>query len=172
MSDSSSLAKRPVLGRALRRVGADERRVEYLAFKLGDDAYAVRIENVGEILKPPPITPVPRANPLVLGIMSVRGRLVTVIDVRKRFGHEPGSLGHRARILLIDVDGETVGALVDEVLQVYRLGESEIEPGVALGVEQQPHVIGIGRPKSAGPAEILVLLDLKEILHGKQQGGS
>ena len=165
---SDALAKRPVLGRALRRSGADEKRVEYLAFKLADEAYAVRIEDVSEILKPPPITPVPRAQSLVLGIMSIRGRLVTVIDVRKRFSHHDSDLGRRTRILLIDVDGETIGALVDEVLQVYRLGESEIEPGSVLGADQQPHVVGIGRPKTGRErSEILILLDLKEILRAR-----
>jgi purine-binding chemotaxis protein CheW len=162
---TDSLAKRPVLGRALRRAATDEKRVEYLAFRLATESYAVRIQDVTEILKPPPITPVPRAQSLVLGIMSVRGRLVSVIDVRKRFSHSDSDLGRRTRILLIDVDGETIGALVDEVLQVYRLGESEIEPGSVLGVEQQPHVVGIGRPKAGRErSEILILLDLKEIL--------
>jgi purine-binding chemotaxis protein CheW len=106
--------------------------------------------------------------------MSVRGRLVTVVDVRKRFGHPDAALGRRTRILLIDVDGETTGALVDEVLQVYRLGESEIEPGSVLGGTDQPHVIGIGRPKTGTRerGDILILLDLKEILRAKPTGGT
>jgi chemotaxis signal transduction protein len=87
-----------------------------------------------------------------------------VIDVRKRFAHSDSTLGRRTRILLTDVDGETTGALVDEVLQVYRLGDSEIEPGSVLGADQQPHVVGIGRPRTARPGDLLILLDLKEIL--------
>jgi len=167
----SDLAKRPVLGHALRRTGPDEKRVEYLAFRIGDESYAVRIEDVAEILKPPPTTPVPRAHAFVLGIMSVRGRLVTVVDLRKRFGLSESSLGRRTRILLIDVDGETIGALVDEVLQVHRLGESEIEPGAVLGGDQHPHVVGVGRPKgTTDPSDVLILLDLKEILRVRLGG--
>jgi purine-binding chemotaxis protein CheW len=164
----SDLIKRPVLGRSLRRdPKRDEKRVEYLAFILGGETYAVRIEDVGEILKPPPITPVPRADRLVLGIMSVRGRLVTVIDIRCRFGHAESTLGRRNRILLVDIDGETTGALVDEVQQVYRLAESEIEPASVLGADQQTHVIGIGRPKGSERGDVLVLLDIKEILRNR-----
>lgn len=169
MSDGAMI-KRPMLGRALRRSGPDEKRTEYLAFKLDGEAYAVRVEDVTEILKPPPITPVPRAPGLVIGIMSVRGRLVTVIDVRKRFAQSDTAIGRRTRILLLDVDGETTGALVDEVLQVHRLAESEIEPGSVLGTDQQPHVVGIGRPKTPQARdrqEILILLDLKEILRSR-----
>jgi len=164
----SDLVKRPVLGRSLRRdPRREEKRVEYLAFCLAHETYAVRIQDVGEILKPPPITPVPRAANLVLGIMSVRGRLVTVIDIRRRFGHSESTLGRRNRILLTDVDGETIGALVDEVQQVYRLAESEIEPPTVLGGEQQTHVAGIGRPKGSERGEVLVLLDLKEMLRNR-----
>lgn len=162
------IVKRSVLGRSLRRdPKRDEKRVEYLAFNLAGETYAVRIEDVGEILKPPPITPVPRADTLVLGIMSVRGRLVTVIDVRCRFGHSESTLGRRNRILLVDVDGETTGALVDEVQQVYRLSEAEIEPASVLGGDQQMHVVGIGRPKGSERGDVLVLLDLKEILRSR-----
>jgi purine-binding chemotaxis protein CheW len=164
----SDLVKRPVLGRSLRRdPRREEKRVEYLAFSLAGETYAVRIEDVAEILKPPPVTPVPRAPDLVLGIMSVRGRLVTVIDVRRRFGHPESTLGRRNRILLTDVDGETTGALVDEVQQVHRLSEGEIEPPAVLGADQQTHIVGIGRPIGSERGDVLVLLDLREILRSR-----
>lgn len=160
----STLAKRPLLGRALKRAPG-ERRTEYLAFRLGSDTYGVRIESIAEILKPPPITPIPRAPGIVLGIMSVRGRLVTVMDLRARFGHATATLGRRTRILLTEVRGETLGVVVDEVRQVYRLGESEIEPAAALGSDQPSYVIGVGRPKEDGaPGDIVVLLDLGETI--------
>jgi len=160
----SMLAKRPVLGRALKRAPG-ERRTEYLAFRLGDDTYGVRIEHIAEILKPPPITPIPRAAAKVLGIMSVRGRLVTVMDLRGRFGHPATPMGRRTRILLSEVGGETLGVLVDEVRQVHRLGDKEIEPAAALGSDQPPYVLGVGRPKEdAAPGAIIILLDLAEML--------
>ena len=136
------------------------RRVEYLAFLLAGDAYAVPIVRVAEILKPLPIAEVPRAPPNVLGVMSVRGRLVTVLDLRRRLGRAESPVGPKTRILLTDIDNEQVGLLVDEVLHVYRLSDTDIEPASVLGGEQAGHIAGIGH--SAGA--LLILLDLHPIL--------
>ncbi|HEX7602268.1 MAG TPA: chemotaxis protein CheW [Polyangiaceae bacterium] len=158
---------------ASRRASTDGPRAEYLAFKLAGDTYAVRIGSVAEILKPPPITDVPRAGRSIVGVVSVRGRLVTVVDLRRRFGLPESAGDARTRILLVAAGAEElVGLLVDEVLQVYRLAESEIEPATVLGGEQPAHIIGIGRPASVaaapggrrGPETVLVLLDLRPVI--------
>jgi purine-binding chemotaxis protein CheW len=147
--------------RAVRRAGDGGKRTEYLAFTLAGEAYAVQIANVAEILRPPPITEVPRAPRAVLGVISVRGKLVTVADLRRRFRLPEAPIDRRSRVLLADVgDGEQIGLIVDEVQQVYRLTESEIEPANILGGEQPTHIAGIGRP----PGALLILLDLKPIL--------
>jgi purine-binding chemotaxis protein CheW len=164
-------------GTAMRRAADLGRRTEYLAFSLAGEAYAVQIAHIAEILKPLPITWVPRAPRNVVGVMSVRGRLVTVIDLRKRLGLTESPPDGRTRILLSDVtsqgmvgarggraqyDTEMIGLLVDEVMQVYRLAESEIEPASVLGGDQPAHIAGIGRP----PDALLILLDLRPILAG------
>jgi purine-binding chemotaxis protein CheW len=147
--------------RAVRRAGEGGRRTEYLAFALAGETYAVQIANIAEILKPPPITEVPRAPHTVLGVVSVRGKLVTVVDLRRRFHLVESTYDRKTRILLADVGNEEqVGLLVDEVLQVYRLAESEIEPANVLGGDQPAHIAGIGRP----PGALLILLDLRPIL--------
>ena len=104
-------------------------RVEYLAFRLGADTYAVPIGEVREILKMPPVTEVPRAPREVVGVVSVRGLLGD--------GHRSssngcafrgGDLTKKGRILLVmGAENEVIGLYVDEVLQVYRLAETEIE---------------------------------------------
>jgi purine-binding chemotaxis protein CheW len=158
---------------ASRRANGDGPRAEYLAFKLAGDTYAVRIGHVAEILKPPPITDVPRAGRSIIGVVSVRGRLVTVVDLRRRFGLPEKEGDGRTRILLVDAGAEElVGLLVDEVLQVHRLAESEIEPATVLGGEQPAHIVGIGRPSSGAPGAagrrghetVLVLLDLRPVI--------
>jgi len=165
----AALVRRRAEQRALRRA-ADGQRTEYLAFVLAGEIYAVEIHSIGEILKPPPITEVPRAEPSVIGVVSVRGRLVTVIDLRRRFGVEDSPIGHMSRILLVDRGDEKLGLLVDEVLQVYRLTETEIEPANVLGGDQPAHILGIGRPKEGTGRQdfgsLLVLLDLRPILEG------
>jgi purine-binding chemotaxis protein CheW len=148
--------------RAARRTGDGGKRTEYLAFGLAGEMYAVQIAHVAEILKPPPITEVPRAPRTVVGVISVRGKLVTVIDLRQRFRLPEAPLDRRARILLTDVGtGEQIGLLVDEVRQVWRLAVEEIEPAHVLGAEQPAHIAGIGRPEGGA---ILILLDLRPIV--------
>lgn len=130
---------------------------EFLVFVVNDELYGVELVKVREILTPPPITMVPRAPREVIGVCSVRGLLVTVVDLRLRLGAGEGPRGRRSRILLTEVNGEVMGLMVDEVRQVMRLTESEIEPvSVALGTDIADHVVGIGRPGGV----IVILLDL------------
>ncbi len=134
----------------------------YLAFVLGRETYAVPIANVAEILRPPPITEVPRAPSIVRGVISVRGKLVTVIDLRRRFHLPETAFDNKTRVLLADAGtGEQVGLLVDEVEQVWRLSHEEIEPANVLGSEPAPHIAGVGRPAEG---VLLILLDLRPIL--------
>jgi purine-binding chemotaxis protein CheW len=123
-------------------------RTEYLAFVLGSDVYAAPVALIREILKPPPLTPVPRAPFSIMGIVSVRGQLVTVVDLRRRLRLAEGPTTRKTRILLSDSpSGETLGLHVDEVLQVYRLAEAEIEHATtALGGDVAGYISGIARP--------------------------
>ena len=156
---------RKVEGRsAMQRADELGKRAEYLAFALGTEAYAIEIGNIVEILKPLPITEVPRADPGVVGVMSVRGRLVTVIDLKRRFRLAPTfSMDKKSRILLVSAPEEEIGLLVDEVLQVYRLSEAEIEPPTVLGSDQPLYVVGVGRPQGGA---VVMLLDLAPLFVG------
>ena len=139
---------------------------EHLAFRLSTETFALPLVDVREILVPPLITLVPRAARDVLGIVSVRGRLVTVIDLGMRLSLPRMEAGpqigpKRARVLLVEAEsGEMMGLLVDEVLSVYRLGEREIEASSALGGNVAEHVTGIGRRDGA----MLILLSLPLLL--------
>ena len=110
---------------------------------LGGDIYAAPVARIREILKPPPLTHVPRAPREILGIISVRGQLVTVVDLRRRLRLAEVETTRKARILLADVvGGEVMGLYVDEVLQVYRLADAEIEPRPprrSVGRSPRPH---------------------------------
>jgi purine-binding chemotaxis protein CheW len=186
---ASNLARRVKHAGPLKRSRQQDRgpRTEYLAFMLGGDVYAAPVALIREILKPPPLTPVPRAPHQILGIVSVRGQLVTVVDLRRRLRLPEAPLSRRTRILLVDATGgEVMGVFVDEVLQVYRLAESEIEPAAsALGGEVAGYIAGIARPAIAalvpaaramadrgveipaasGPdASVVILLELRAVL--------
>jgi len=137
-------------------------RVEYLSFRLSTDTYAVSIGEVREILKMPPVTEVPRAPRDVVGVVSVRGLLVTVFDLRQRMRVSSGEITKRGRILLVTgAENEVIGLYVDEVLQVHRLAESEIEVATnVLGGKIADYVVGIGRPEGS----LLILIDLRPVL--------
>jgi purine-binding chemotaxis protein CheW len=135
---------------------------EFLSFRLGSDVYAVELSRIREIVSSPPLTEVPRAPADVVGICSVRGLLVTVVDLRRRLRLVENPPTRLSRILLANTDsGEVMGLLVDEVRQVVRLAPSEIEVTAnVLGSDLADHVLGVGRPQG----EFLVLLDLASMV--------
>jgi len=110
--------QRRIEGRsAMQRADEAGKRAEYLAFSLGGEAYAIEIGNIVEILRPLPITEVPRADPDVVGVMSVRGRLVAVFDLKRRFKlTRTFTMDKRSCIFFVDAIEEEIGFFVDEVL--------------------------------------------------------
>lgn len=145
---------------------------EFLAFGLAGERFALPLGSVREILKIAPVTEVPRARPYVLGILSVRGRITTVIDLRRRLRMPPAEETKQSRILLVDAGEEVIGLLVDEVHQVYRLHEEEMELAAVVAGDLSEYVLGIGRPggmseDEAAPGaddDILILLDPEPLL--------
>jgi purine-binding chemotaxis protein CheW len=108
-----------------------------------------------------------------MGIISVRGQIITVVDLRRRLNLAAEQVSARTRILLVDAaSGETFGLLVDEVLQVHHLTEAEIEhTSAALGNDVAEHIAGIARPaKASAPNkhmaadQMIILLDVKVVL--------
>jgi purine-binding chemotaxis protein CheW len=102
---------------------------ELLAFEVGDTPYAVPIERVREILRMRPITPVPRVPEVVRGVISIRGEVVEVIDLRRRLGLPPLEPDRRTRIIVIHgFDGRVTGCMVDRVQEVLRVPEDALRP--------------------------------------------
>tara|TARA_B100001750_G_scaffold229282_1_gene224513 strand:- start:1996 stop:2559 length:564 start_codon:yes stop_codon:yes gene_type:complete len=120
---------------------------ELLAFVIAHETYALPLRSIREILKVPPITGVPRAGHDVLGIISVRGRITTVRDLRRLLRMPEAPVDKHTRVLLVDAGQEVVGLLVDRVLQVYRLEEDEVELAAVVGGDVSEHVMGVGRPR-------------------------
>ena len=144
-----------------RGVVADEPVREILTFSLGGDAFGVPLTQVLEILGVRTITRVPRSPHDVVGVCTVRGELVTVIDTRQRL--EPGAprATNRGRILLTtSTDGEKVGLMVDEVLGVERFSQTQIEPtaGVLVG-DISSHIESIARKGN----QVTVLVNLSSL---------
>lgn len=145
---------------ALARVGEVR---EFLGFEVSGERYGLPLASVREILKTAPLTPVPRAPGDVLGILSVRGRITTVLCLRTRLGLPQTERPKSPRILLVDRGDEILGLHVDAVTAVVRLSPSEIEPAEAIGAGLTDHVMGIGRPHGA-EGDVVVLLEPRALL--------
>ncbi len=125
--------------------GAESR--QYIAFKLSDEEYAFEISAVKEIFPTQDITKVHRSPSYIEGVMNLRGRLVTIVDLRKRFRLEAKSPDENSRIIVVDAPDAPVGFLVDEVTEVTRFADEAVEPMpayVAEGIEAE-YVNGIAK---------------------------
>lgn len=109
-------------------IGLHQDVVELLSFYCGDEELALDILEIQEIIKVPHITPVPRVPDAVLGIISLRGTIVPIIDLRRFMGLPPQETGRDSRVLVLRAHGEPVGLLVDRVVSVQRMERESIEP--------------------------------------------
>lgn len=168
MADLVKAGPRAVHRRAAAHTGPVR---EFLALRLDTEDYGVELTSIREILSPPPVTFVPRAPGSVIGVCSVRGLLVTVLDLRLRLGLGPVAQTRRSRILLTTGPlDEVFGVLVDEVRQVVRLSDAELElSSSVLGDDVAEHVLGIGRPRPGD--DVIILLDLARIVGHLPEGG-
>lgn len=123
-----SLARAAGASGAAAEESAPER--ELLVLWLGDDPYALPVERVREIVRLRPITPMPRVHPAVRGVLSLRGDIVQVIDLRRRLGlaEDAGESARRRIVVLGGEDGQMTGLLVDRVSEVLRLREDAFRP--------------------------------------------
>jgi purine-binding chemotaxis protein CheW len=134
---------------------------QVVVFELAGESYGVDIGRVQEIIRPPAITAVPRAPDYVEGVVNLRGRVIPVINLRNRFGLPEGERGRAARIVVLDVDGNTVGAAVDAVSEVLRVPSAAVEPpGATLSGPDTAHLRGIAKLED----RLVILLDLKQAL--------
>jgi len=129
---------------------------------IAGEHYAVDIERIVEIVTPRNVTRIPNADATVVGILSLRGTIVTLVDVRRKLRHrESAAATAETRIVVIDFNNEIVGFLVDHVLRVVKASPGEIEPHpVVHATELDQAVRGVFRVAGA----LTILLDLDKLL--------
>lgn len=131
-----------------------------LRFRVADEDYGVSLMDIREIIKPRDVTEVPRMPDFVAGVISLRGAIIPVFDLRLRLGLAANQLPGRERIVIAKRREGAVGLLVDEVHQVINLAASAIEnaPPVLEGIDRE-FVSGIGRHGQ----RMIILLDLEKV---------
>ncbi len=140
---------------------SDDPVLQWVTFRLDGETYGVNVMQVREVLRYTEIAPVPGAPAYVLGIINLRGNVVTVIDSRHRFGLVPGEVTDNTRIVVIEAEKHVVGILVDSVAEVVYLRLSEIETAPNVGNDESAKFIqGVCHKNN----ELLILIELDKLL--------
>ncbi len=106
---------------------------QFVIFQLGSEYFCIDLLSVREIIRLTGITKIPESPPFVEGVITIRGEIVPVIDLRKRFDFKVEETGHKDnRIMIVEADNHIIGFIVDAVREVLRIELSEIKPAPAL----------------------------------------
>jgi purine-binding chemotaxis protein CheW len=135
--------------------------LQWVTFKLQQETYGINVMQVQEVLRYTEIAPVPGSPDYVMGIINLRGNVVTVIDTRTRFGLEGSEVSDNSRIVIIEADKQVIGILVDSVAEVVYLKASEIDTAPNVGNDESAKFIQ-GVTNREG--ELLILVDLNKLL--------
>lgn len=143
----------------------DDSIVQWVTFRLDNEKYGIKVMQVQEVLRMTEIAPVPGAPHYVIGIINLRGSVVTVIDTRKRFGLLEAEANDETRIVIVEAENNVVGILVDSVAEVVDLKMSDVETAPNVGNdESSKYIQGV----SSRDDELLILVDVNKLLSDEE----
>ena|SRR5579859_376038 len=135
--------------------------LQLVGFRIGKETFGVPIGLVHEIVRVPEITSVPDAPAYVEGVINLRGKIVSIVDLRKRFGELRIEASRKNRILVAEIQNKMVGLIVDAASEVIRLSAAEIEaPPEVFEDSELKYVTGVGKLNG----RLVILVDLTKIL--------
>jgi purine-binding chemotaxis protein CheW len=139
----------------------DDELLQLVTFSIGEEEFGVEILKVQEIICTMEITKVPRAPEFVEGVINLRGKVIPIIDLRRRFGLDSKKHDKHTRIIVIEINNMIVGFIVDSVSEVLRIPAGTVEPPppVVAGMESD-YISGVGKLQD----RLLILLDLDRLL--------
>lgn len=138
--------------------------VQIVCFKIGNEEYGIDILQVQEILKVLKITKLPKSKAHILGVMDLRGKVIPIIDLGKKFGII-SDLNDASRAIVVDIDGKQVGLAIDSVSHVVKVNNNEIEPPppVVKGISGK-YIVGIAKLETG----FVVILDINQIFTSEE----
>jgi len=132
-----------------------------VGFQVGRETFGVPISQVHEIVRVSEITSVPDAPEAVIGVMNLRGKIVPVVDLRRRFGAASDAFTRKNRIVVAEVEGKLVGLVVDSASEVMKLAPSDVQPGNSMFHDQDlNYITGVGKLRE----RLILLVDLSRVL--------
>ena len=145
---------------------AERQEVQLACFRVGSELYALDIMSIREIIRPQKLTAVPRAPRFIEGVINLRGAVIPVADLRKRFDQPCLEESRKNRVVICSVSGRIVGLLVDEVLEVRRYGRQDVAPAPQfLKGPEAEFFLGVARRGD----DLVMVLDLDRILSSDEQ---
>ncbi len=140
---------------------------QVVSFRIGKERFGVPIESVQEIVRVPEITAVPEMPLFVDGVINLRGKIISIIDLGKRLKMEGASRAKSNRILVVEVENKVVGLLVDGVSSILRIPPESVEPAPDMvSTVAADYILGVGKL----PDTLIILLSLKKILRPEEIG--
>ncbi len=138
-----------------------DKELQVVGFRIGRETFGVPISLVREIVRVPEITSVPNAPEYIEGVINLRGRIIPVVDLRKRFRENVAAPTKKNRIVVVEAEGRLIGLLVNSASEVLRILPSEIEaPQDVFQEGELNYITGVGKLRG----RLVILLDLNKIL--------
>jgi purine-binding chemotaxis protein CheW len=138
-----------------------EKDLQIVGFRIGRETFGLPIAIVREIVRIPEITSVPNAPEYIEGVINLRGRIIPVVDLRKRFGQEATALNKKSRVVVVELNARFVGLIVNSASEVLKIPPSEIEqPHDVFQEGELDYITGVGKLNG----RLVILLDLNRIL--------
>jgi purine-binding chemotaxis protein CheW len=145
-------------GGALRR--GDNLVMQLVGFRLDNEDYAIAITKIQEIILMKPITRIPEVPAFIEGLINLRGSVIPIVNLRKRFGLPPRDVDDETRTIVVNIHDKTVGCIVDAVTQVMRISRDQIQPHPlsVLAISHQ-YIAGLARLED----RLLIILDIDRL---------
>ena len=138
----------------------DNELLQLVSFHIGGEEFGLDILRVQEIIRIQDLTRVPNSPDFVDGVINLRGKVIPVVALRKRFGLEELAHDKQTRIVVVEVKGTVLGFIVDSVSEVLRIPSDTVEPPPRLGKVEKEYVSGVGKLNN----RLLILLDVDKLM--------
>jgi len=140
--------------------------LQFVSFRLGTEEYGMDILHVQEIIRSVELTRVPNPPKFIEGVINLRGKVIPIVGLRKRFGLDQRERDKETRIIVVEVKGEVVGFEVDSVSEVLRIRPDIVEPPPRLSRSQNEYISGVGKLEG----RLLLLLDVNRLMAETETG--
>lgn len=148
-------------------MGKMDKELQVVGFRIGSETFGLPISLVREIVRVPEITSVPNAPDYIEGVINLRGRIIPVVDLRKRFREKVGPPNKKNRIVVVELEQRLIGLLVNTASEVLRIPPADIEPPHSVFQEGElSYITGVGKYRG----RLVILLDLNKILQRGELG--